>query len=285
MNCRRARPLLGTLVDIALTDVAPRIDAARAFEAAFAAVARVHRLMSAQDPESDVSRINRSRPGEAIAVDPWTYTVIEAALEVARLTSGLFDPCVAPLLQQAGLLPVFTDQRAASRVDYCALRLLVEYHVLKLVPLQLSLDGIAKGFAVDRAIEALRAEGLVAGVVNAGGDLRVFGAAPHPIHVRHPACPGQVMFMGHLREASVATSGGCRSRMTSGERELPHIFDPRTGSPVARNMSASVVAPDCMFADALAKAVLLDAEGTRPELARFRATEIILGDQTLRSAA
>ncbi len=285
MNSRRARPLLGTLVDIRLSDRGSHVNLGRAFEAAFGAVERVHKLMSAHDLHSDVSCINRSRPGELVTVDSWTYWVIEAALEVANLTGGLFDPCVAPLLQEAGLLPGVGDRRALYRADYRALRLLGKNRIQKVAPLQLTLDGIAKGFAVDRATETLKAEGVVAGIVNAGGDLAVFGPEPEPIHVRHPANPGQLLFVGHLREGALATSGGCLSRMASSERELPHVFDPRTGSPVARSASATVLASQCMFADALAKAVLLDAEAARPALDRCHATVLALDGETMRRAA
>src|SRR5882672_11890295 len=131
-NCgtlRRARPLLGTLVDIRIYGAGP--DAPRALERAFAAVERVHRAMSAQESTSDIARL---RGGRWYALDPWTRWVVDRAEEVRIGTDGLFD-CAA-----------------------CGY----------------ALDGIAKGFAVDRAVDALQSAGMRAGVVNAGGDLRVF---------------------------------------------------------------------------------------------------------------
>ncbi len=284
MKLCRARPLLGTLVEIALSGCPPG-DPGRAFDAAFGAVERVHRLMSAHDAASDVSRINRADPGKTLVVDRLTHRILQVALEVARRTRGVFDPCVAPLLQQAGLLPDFASEPALRWGDYRMLQLLGDSSVRKLAPLQLTLDGIAKGFAVDLATEALQAEGIVAGAVNAGGDLRVFGPEAQPIHLRHPSCPGAFLFIGYVRDGSIATSGGCLSRKEVAGRELPHIFDPRTKRALAGTRSASVLAPECVLADALAKAVLLDGARARRAVARYRARTFVFEGDAMRKAA
>src|SRR5437762_3907929 len=147
-SVRRARALLGTLVDI-------RIDGSnlRAVERAFAAIERVHRAMSAQESSSDIARL---RAGHRSALDPWTRRVLARADEIREGTAGLFD-CAA--------------------CDY-------------------ALDGIAKGFAVDCAVETLQLAGLRAGVVNAGGDLRVFGEAFEDIYVRTPDKPDALLHIG-----------------------------------------------------------------------------------------
>src|SRR4051794_29261808 len=129
VRVRRARPLLGTLVEIRVSS--PGEAAVRAVERAFRAIERVHRAMSAQESTSDIARL---RAGRHAGLDPWTRRVLERAEEVRLASDGLFD-CGA-----------------------CAF----------------ALDGIAKGFAVDRAVEALQAAGVPAGTGNAGGGLRVF---------------------------------------------------------------------------------------------------------------
>ena len=225
-SLRRARPLLGTLVDI-------RVDAsasAGAIEAAFEAVAQVHRLMSAQDPASDVGRINCARAGRAVPVHPWTRRVLLRASEICEATDGLFD-CFA-----GG---------------------------------QLTLDGIAKGFAVDQAVAVLRAAGAAWGTVNAGGDLRVFGARPEPVHVRD--ANGRLLPIGALRDEAIATSASAS------------VLDPRNGCLCATGATLSVIAPDCMTADALTKVVALDPAASARALARLGARAILL--PALRSAA
>src|SRR5215468_3944689 len=104
VSIRRARPLLGTFVEIAA--VGQTFDAAEAaVEAAFAAVAMVHRLMSFHEADSDVSRLNRDAASGAVRVHDWTYELLQAALDLHRRSAGTFDISVAPALQQLGLLP------------------------------------------------------------------------------------------------------------------------------------------------------------------------------------
>src|SRR3984957_21090262 len=103
-SVRRKQPLLGTFVEIAAAG------AGRGFRHegrghSFPAGAQVHPLMSFHDPRSDVSRLNREAFAGAVPVHAWTYQVLEAAIELNRESSGVFDMTVAPLLQQRGLLP------------------------------------------------------------------------------------------------------------------------------------------------------------------------------------
>src|SRR5215468_1713923 len=104
VSIRRARPLLGTFVEIAA--VGQTFDAAEAaVEAAFSAVATAHRLMSFHETDSDVSRLNRSAASGAVRVHDWTYQVLEAACDLRRRSGGMFDISVATALQRLGLLP------------------------------------------------------------------------------------------------------------------------------------------------------------------------------------
>src|SRR6266849_6752531 len=104
VSIRRARPLLGTFVEIAVAG--ETFDAAQAaVEAAFSAVATVHRLMSFHETDSDVSRLNRGAASGAVRVHDWTYQVLEAARDLHRHSTGMFDISVAPALQRLGLLP------------------------------------------------------------------------------------------------------------------------------------------------------------------------------------
>src|SRR3954468_15643086 len=161
VRIRRARPLLGTLVEIRVSSSDEA--AVRAVERAFRDVERVHRAMSTQESTSDIARL---RAGRWAGLDPWTRRVLERAHEIRVATDGLFEPACC---------------------NY-------------------SLDGIAKGFAVDRAIERLVEAGMDSGVVNAGGDLRVFGEDFESLHVRKADDPDRLVFVGEIRDLAVATS-------------------------------------------------------------------------------
>lgn len=251
-DAKRARPALGTLVEIRLADAS---SAAPAFESAFQAVERVHRLMSRQERDSDVARINRAAPGELVTVDAWTWDVLRRAKELHGATDGLFDCAVAP----------------ASRGSLADLQLLPGNGVVLSRPLAITLDGIAKGYAVDRAVDALRAAGATAGVVNAGGDLRLFGDEMQPIHVRHPGSPGKFISIGCAKEAGIASSGRYFSNSL--------LVDPRTMRPHGSAWSATVIAPDCATADALTKPCLLDRARAKRLASACGARAILLSPQ------
>ncbi|MDP9109680.1 MAG: FAD:protein FMN transferase, partial [Pseudomonadota bacterium] len=114
---RRAQPGLGTLVEITILDEvdSARIDAACA--AAFQAVAQVHRLMSFHTPDSDVTRINRAKVGEAVAIDPATAVVLRAASALTEKSDGIFDVGCASRLVAWQLLPELHGSQLGERFD------------------------------------------------------------------------------------------------------------------------------------------------------------------------
>jgi thiamine biosynthesis lipoprotein len=150
-------------------------DMEAAVEEAFAAIGAV----SFHDEGSDVSRLNRGAYETAIRVHPWTFEVLEIALDLHSRSNGMFDIRIAPALQKLGLLPYHGGDLAgdAPRISgHGGIELLagqrVRFHDRAT---QIDLGGIAKGFAVDRAIDALRDHGMPSGLVNAGGDLAPLG--------------------------------------------------------------------------------------------------------------
>src|SRR5262249_39413688 len=188
-DIRRARPLLGTFVEISVAD-ASACDAEAAVEEAFAAVAKVHRLMSFHEPGSDVARLNREAGTRAVTVDPWTCAVLETALDLTRRSGGAFDVAVAPVLQELGRLPRRGPRSAPRSSGGEAFELSAGRRVrFRDRGVRIDLGGIAKGFAVDRAVDTLRARGVRCGLVNAGGDLAAFGPQPQTVHVRDPRDP------------------------------------------------------------------------------------------------
>jgi thiamine biosynthesis lipoprotein len=274
IEMRRCRPLLGTFVEIA-AQARDEAKLVRGIEAAFDAVGQVHRLMSFHDPESDVSRMNRDAFPRGITVHPWTWQVMNAAKNFARESDGAFDLAVAPQLVAWNYLPRrgYGFNSAASWRD---IFLRKNCEVFFCRPVIVDLGGIAKGFAVDRAIEALKDNGVVRGIVNAGGDLRTFGPASQLIHVRHPTKPTRVAGVVRLRERAMATSGIYFERRNHHGQYVSPLLDGRTGQSVRRLISVSVAAAECMAADALTKIVFALREEAAGLLAQFRADALLL---------
>lgn len=279
---RRARPLLGTLVEIGAEGAsAARVDTA--LERAFGAVEHVHALMSYHDPASDVSRINRAG-ADTLAVHPHTWAVLALAREIAQVSDGRFDVSVAPELVRHGYLPRAGASRAhADDASWRDIELLPGGRVRLARPLQLDLGGIAKGYAVDCAIAALREPGIESGRVNAGGDLRRFGGATEPVHVRHPLAPTRLLPLCRLDEGALATSATYYSARRVRGRDVSPLIDGTSRHPCAPGRSVSVAAERCAVADALTKVVYADPAGALASLQRFGAHAVVLdADATAR---
>lgn len=273
---RRAQPWLGTLVEITIPHAMAETESNIAFHHAFSRIAEIHRLMNFHDPASDVSRINLAPAGASVAVDPRTHEVLRAALSVAAATEGVFDIACAPRLVEWGYLPA-PDQKSPDYVPgRSRLALGDGYRVTKTGAAWIDLGGIAKGYAVDQAVQALRQSGVRSACVNAGGDLRAFGDVAYPVVIRDPRYPTQAARQTEIRDAALATSGSYFSLKQIGGRAFSALVNGRNGQPVIAESSASVCAPSCMLADALTKFVLTTRDPAHPVLERFGATAFII---------
>jgi thiamine biosynthesis lipoprotein len=248
-----------------------------AMEAAFQGVAEVHKLMSFHEPESDLARLNRKAWAEPVSVHPWTWQVLQTALDLYRLSCGIFDIAIAPVLQDMKLLPRHPDRPAASfRSVSNAIELLHDGRVrFKHPHLQIDLGGIAKGFAVDRATDVLREHGVPMGLVNAGGDLAAFGTRLWNIDIRNPREPACLLCRVGLRDAALASSGSCFDPVMSVNTGISAVIDPRSGTAV-RTPGATVRASSCMIADALTKVVMLAGPSAGPVLDHYAADAMIM---------
>jgi len=228
----RARPALGTLVEFRVEGL-DGTAAARAVDAAFAEVLTVHRLMSFHEPHSDLALLHRAPAGTAVRVNARTHEVLHWSLRIAAASHGCFDPTIAAAQVAAGRLPQPASACAPDPDgNWRDIELLGGERVRLRRPLWIDLGGIAKGYAVDRAIDVLRAHGAAQACVNAGGDLRVFGPRVERVHVRDAG--GGCAAVLEVANGAVASSSGAD----------------------ARSLTASVVAARCIVADALTKVVL-----------------------------
>jgi len=236
----------------------PVADAHRAIDAAFEEIAAVHRLMSFHEVTSDVSRLNAHGDRLPVAVHSWTLDVLRWALCFSLLSDGCFDASVGAELVDWRLLP--TPPRAVRRPEgsWRDIEVRPDGKVQFHRPLWIDLGGIAKGYAVDRATECLRARGTSFSVVNAGGDIRVTGRHAEPIGLDTGP---DTQFTDarpviELKEGSIASSSGHRQRRWHrGRRCGPHVDGARR-TPAATDRFVCVIAEQCVVADALTKVVM-----------------------------
>ena len=275
----RARPLLGTFVEIRSAGASRRA-AEQAVEAAFAAIAKVQRLMSFHDAASDVSRLNREAFNHSVVVDPWTYEVLETALALHRQSMGAFDIAVAPALQELGVLPSNEGERDVGRIERAtsgAIELLPDNRVCFHHPAtRIDLGGIAKGFAVDRAIDVLREQRQSHGLVNAGGDLAAFGSFPETVALRDPRDPRHSICNIAIADEALASSGRLFNPFETADALGSAAIDPATQKPTTEIAGASVRASSCAIADALTKVVMIAGERAGELLSQYRADALMV---------
>lgn len=251
-----------------ITAYGPADTTAAAVGAAHDEVARLEAILSDYDPESELSRLSAAAPTrEPVTVSDDLWSVLSRAVAVRDTSDGGFDPTVGPLttlwrqVRRTGVLPE-PEKLAAARavVGRDTLVLHPDQHAVTLTRpgMRLDLGGIGMGVAADRAVEVLRHHGIEAGMIDASGDIAVFGAPPGKKAWRIAMAP-----LGRLEaesgelalvDAAVTTSGDAFQAVTIDGVRYGHVVDPRSGLGVAGPAAVTVIAPDCTTADALATA-------------------------------
>jgi FAD:protein FMN transferase len=246
----RLRVGMGTFIAIdAGADTAQELLAG--IDAAFAAVSQVERLMHPARRESDLPAIRRSKPGLRVAVHPWTWEVLALSSRLNRMSKGAFDPCVPG------------SGGGIADLEFAAPNFVIPHR-----PLHIDLGGIAKGYAVDRAITALRGAGCRHGLVNAGGDLAVFGERSHGAVIR-----GIGEGILEIKNAALATSDVCGAARPAEHRGYYHGANHRT----IKSGGVTISAASAVIADALTKCLLAgEGEMNTELLDTFAARRVML---------
>jgi FAD:protein FMN transferase len=275
---RRSIPVMGTVAEITVVHRDAN-HAQRAIDAAFGELRWVEATMTRFRDDSDVGRANLHAATSPVAVSSATAAVLAEALHWARASDGRFDPALAGAvaLWDVGRRrePPETDRvRAFARrglfreveIGTHAGSDVVRFHAPEA---SLDLGGIAKGYGVDRAADALRAWGIGHALIGVGGDLYALGRSPAgepwEIGIRSPDDPSKIAATLPLEDAAIATSGDYEQFFDYSGRRYHHLLDPRTGEPRRSDTrTVSVIASSCMAADAAATTVFGCA---RPEAA------------------
>lgn len=246
--------------------VGPKLDRA------LAEIRRLEGLMTTWRPESEISRLNAAAGKEAVAVSPEVYEVLAASLRYAKLSGGAFDISfyalkglwhfdddLTPTLPPAGEIA-----RRLRLIDWRQIALDPQQRTAQLrrAGMAVNLGGIGKGYAVDAAVKVLRREGIASGMVQAGGDLMLFGSKggqPFMAGVRDPRSPdpGDYFAVCPVKDHAFSTAGDYERSFIKDGKRYHHILDPRTGYPAAGARSVTVFAKDATTADGLDDAILI----------------------------
>ena len=291
---RRSQLLMGTVVEIVAGGQAIE-SLESAVDAAFAEIARLDKLLSRYHQTSEVTRLAESARGSKVSVE--TMEVIALGLDVAQRSGGAFDLTLGKLKALWGFdqeTPTVPDHAALSvalnGIGPRALSLQGQQVNKRAQQLQVDLGGIAKGYAVDRAIAVLKEHGVVSAAVNAGGDMYLLGQRPGRawrIGIQHPRQTETVLETVQVHDQAVVTSGDYERFFEQDGVRYHHIFDPKTGLPARGCQSVTIIADSVALADALATAVfVLGPEAGLQLLTEYPQAEglIVAADGTLHSS-
>ncbi len=266
-------PTMGTRWS-ALFHMPSDFDVESARTAMAGAVAEVDEEMSTWKPDSDLNRLNAARPGEWIALPERLLTVLAAGLAVGHASGGAFDIGMSDAVAAWGFGPKEANEAKIKAARLASRR--PAHDILELdrarsrarrhTDIRFDLNAIAKGYGVDRLTEVARENGIDAGLFSIDGELRALGSQPDGrgwiVAIEVPdleaRAPHSIL---DLKDAAVATSGDYRHWVDVGGSRLSHTMDPRLGMPLKMPPSSvTVVAPDCISADAWATAMMVLGE-------------------------
>ena len=260
------REVMGTFAQVVVV-MEDGGDKRAAKEAGFEELYAVDDSMSDYNADSELSKLNRVGFDGPMVVSDELFEVVSAAVQYSSQTGGAFDITVGPLVElwrraeKDKVKP--TDEQIAdakAKVGYEKLKLESANKTVQFLAegMLLDLGGIAKGYAIDKGIEAAKGHGAMAVMVDVGGDMMCYGkarAGGWKIGLQDPTADGEMLLVLKLNDVAVATSGNYRRFVVIGDERYSHIFRPKEGVSAGELTSVSVIAPTAIQADALATAV------------------------------
>lgn len=258
---KRTQILLGTVVEIRVRD-ADEKKADDAITKVFAEIKRIDDLFTTYNEDSPVWQFNHSNDS-IIAVDEEIYSLMVLCDSLWHISDGGFDVAIESLIRVWGFdtktPDVPSDDKiisALNQSDWEKLKLLDENKIQCKEKVGLNFGAIAKGYAVEKAVDVLKNSGIQSALVNAGGEIKAIGT-DWVIGVQHPREANEIIRRIKLNGMSVATSGDYENYFEKDNVRYHHILDPKTGYPSKGIQSVTVVHKANAFADGLATSVFV----------------------------
>ena len=247
-----------------------KMTVSNALTAAHEAVREVETACNIFDPESELSKLNATAADEPFACSELLWDVLTQARAFWKDSDGVFDVTIDPLMKLWGFhskretLPSEAEITEAKRLT--GLDKVVfddEKHTVKFtVPgMSINLGGIAKGYALDRAADAVRALGVKVGWIEIGGNILALpkktGGGKYAAGIRNPFHKDDILGKTSLSDAAISTSGNYERYVVIDGKQYTHIIDPATGLPVSGMDSVTVIAPTGVASDALSTSIFI----------------------------
>lgn len=233
-------------------------------------ISRIEKLISSWDPNSQTSKVNNNAGISPVKVDPELFHLIERAIQISKITDGAFDISYAAMDKiwkfDGSLQEMPSEEnirQSVSKVGYHNIILNKEESsvFLKMPGMKIGFGAIGKGYSADKAKNLLMKDGVIAGMINASGDLNCWGkkpdGSPWLVGITNPLNKDKVFSWFPIENSAVVTSGDYEKFVVFNGKRYAHIIDPRTGIPASGLASVSIFAPKAEVADALATSVFV----------------------------
>lgn len=266
---KRTVKLMGSRFDITVVAKDP-VEGDVYIDMAISEITRIEKLISSWDPNSQTSKINRNAGIKPVQVDIELFNLIQRGIGISKLTDGAFDISFASMdkiWKFDGSMTVMPSEdsikSSVAKVGYHNIILDKENHTvfLKLAGMKIGFGAIGKGYAADKAKELLKSKGVVAGIINASGDMNTWGKQPDvkewKVAITNPMDKNKVFALLPITNGAVVTSGNYEKYVNFNDVRYTHIIDPRSGYPATGIISVTVFAPKAELADALATSVFV----------------------------
>ena len=266
---RKTLKLMGSRFDISVV-ANDTLKASYYINLAVEEISRIEKLISSWDPNSQTSEIIRNAGIQPVKVDKELFDLIERSIAISKLTDGAFDISYASMdkiWKFDGSMKTMPSEKeikeSVAKVGYNNIILYKENQTvfLKLKGMKIGFGAIGKGYAADKAKTLLISEGVVAGIINASGDMNTWGKQPNgddwKVAITNPLNKNNAFALLPISNSAVVTSGDYEKYVNFNGKRYSHIIDPRTGYPASDIISVSVFAPKAELADALATSIFV----------------------------
>lgn len=266
---KRTLKLMGSRFEITVVGK-DQVEANEYIDLAISEISRIEKLISSWDPNSQTSLINKNAGIQPVQVDAELFGLIQRGIGISKLTDGAFDISYASMDNIWKFDGSMTDmpsddsiKASVAKVGYHNIILDKENHTvfLKLEGMKIGFGAIGKGYAADKAKELLMSKGVVAGIINASGDMNTWGKQTNgkdwQVAITNPMDKNKVFALLPVHNGAVVTSGNYEKYVTFNNTRYTHIIDPRSGYPATGIVSVTVFAPKAELADALATSVFV----------------------------
>ncbi|NTU42893.1 MAG: FAD:protein FMN transferase [Nitrospirales bacterium] len=261
---KETRPSLYTIVTVTVSSASEE-QASKAISSAFKEMERVAALLNYYSPESEISQINKNAGIRPVKISPETLELMDKAVFAAKATDGAFDVTMGPVIRlwdfRKKELPDGEKlKEGLSRVGYS--HIIIDRDNSKVFldrkGMEINLGGIMKGYLADKGVEALKKEGIRAGIIAIGGDIRAFGKKPDGeawrVGIQNPrqkSSSDEIIATIGLSDMAISTAGDYEKSFEKDGKRYHHILDPKTGYPAYGCRSVTVIARDGVIADGI----------------------------------